>query len=187
MGPAYHSFNESLKIGLPSLRTGILLADKKIISAVSALNSIAALASGSLGQVLAEDLIRHGELKTLADTVVRPFYREKALRAQNWVHEFWEGKNYRLHRCEGSLFLWLYLPDLAVSARELYAELKKRGVVVVPGEYFFYGRETGDDIEVSWKKHPHREKCLRLNYSGQEESVREGLRLIAEISSKHCL
>ena len=36
------------KIGLPALRTGIIIADEKIITAMSNINAIAALASGSL-------------------------------------------------------------------------------------------------------------------------------------------
>jgi valine--pyruvate aminotransferase len=31
---------------------------------------------------------------------------------------------------------------------------------------------------------PHRHECLRLNYSGDEETVREGYRIIAEEAGK---
>jgi valine--pyruvate aminotransferase len=171
------------KIGLPSLRTGIIIADKPVIKAVSALNSIIALTSGSLGQILAEGLIRTGEMKTLADAVVRPFYRERSETAQDCIHEFWKGRDYRVHRSEGAIFLWLYLPDLTITTKELYEKLKDRGVVIVPGEYFFFGRDKGSTHETAWQRHPHREKCLRLNYSGSKEEVREGLRIIAEVSA----
>jgi len=173
------------KIGLPSLRTGIIIADKPIITALSALNSIIALASGSLGQILAEGLIRTGEMKMLADTVVRPFYRERSEIAQSYIHEFWKGRDYRIHRSEGALFLWLYLPDLTITTKELYEKLKERGVVIVPGDYFFFGREKGTAEETAWQRHPHREKCLRLNYSRSQEEVREGLRIIAEVSAQY--
>jgi len=173
------------KIGLPSLRTGIIIADKPIITAISALNSIIALASGSLGQILAEGLIRTGEMKRLADTVVRPFYRERSDIAQKCIHEFWKGRNYRIHSSEGALFLWLYLPDLTITTKELYEKLKERGIVIVPGEYFFFGREKGTSEETAWQRHPHREKCLRLNYSKSQEEVREGLRIIAEVSAQY--
>lgn len=78
------------KIGLPALRTGIIIADIPVIRAVSSLNSIAALASGSLGQILAEGLIRSGEIKTLASGTVQPFYREKSFQAQKWIAELGE-------------------------------------------------------------------------------------------------
>ena len=90
-----------------------------------------------------------------------------------------------MHRSEGAIFLWLYLPELSIPTMELYAELKNRGVVIVPGEYFFFGLESGSDEETAWKRHPHREKCIRLNYSKGEDEVREGLRIIAGMSEKY--
>jgi valine--pyruvate aminotransferase len=171
------------KIGLPSLRTGIVIADPEIVTALSALNSIVALTSGSLGQALAEGIVASGEIKRLADTAVRPFYRERSTFAQSCIREFWGDREFRIHRSEGAIFLWLYLPDLGIPAKELYARLKTRGVVVVPGEYFFFGRESGSDEETAWKRHPHREKCIRLNYSRPRDEVREGLRIIEEESA----
>lgn len=171
------------KIGLPSLRTGIVIASPEIVTALSALNSIVALTSGSLGQALAEGIVASGEIKRLADSAVRPFYRERSAFAQSCISEFWGPREYRIHRSEGAIFLWLYLPDLGIPAKELYARLKTRGVVVVPGEYFFFGRESGSDDETAWKRHPHRERCIRLNYSRPRDEVREGLRIIEEVSA----
>ncbi len=168
------------KIGLPSLRNGIIIADKTVIKALSALNSIVALASGSLGQILSEGLIRTGELKKLADTHVQTFYRGKSERARQLVETFWGDRPYRLHRSEGSMFLWMYFERLTIPTLDLYRRLKERGVVVVPGEYFFFGLESGSDEETAWKAHPHREKCLRLNYAMSDEEVERGLRIIAE-------
>ena len=173
------------KIGLPSLRTGIVIARPEIITALSSLNSIIALTSGSLGQSLAEGIVRSGEIKRLADSYVQPFYRERSAFAQGCIHEFFAGREFRIHRSEGAIFLWLYLPDLTISTKELYGKLKDRGVVVVPGEYFFFGRENGSDEETAWKTHPHREKCIRLNYSARAEDVREGLRILAEVSGRY--
>jgi len=67
--------------------------------------------------------------------------------------------------------LWLWLRDLPITCRELYQRLKIRDVIVVPGSYFFFG------LEEEWR---HRDECLRLNYSQPEESVREGLRILAD-------
>ena len=173
------------KIGLPALRTGIIVAEESIIESLGALNSIVALASGSLGQVLAEGLIQSGELKQCAVSCVRPFYRNKSARAQSYIDEFFSGREYLLHRSEGSLFLWLYLGDISLTSEELYRKLKEQGVVVVPGEYFFFGREQGSEAETAWKTHPHRNRCLRLNYAESEETVREGLRMIARISAEY--
>ena len=162
------------KIGLPSLRTGIIIADRRIISTLANLNAIVALASGSLGQALAERLIRSGELVRLAQTAVRPFYEERSLRAQEWIREFFDGGDYAVHRSEGAIFLWLLFKDLRIPAKKLYAKLKERGVITVPGEYFFFGLE-------SVQEHEHYDKCLRINYSCDPAEVREGLRIIGEL------
>ncbi len=170
------------KIGLPSIRTGIVIADPKVITALASMNSIVALTSGSVGQALAEGLVRSGKLDAVANAAVQPYYRRKSRFAQECIAEFWGDRDFRVHRSEGAIFLWLYLPGLSVSAKELYARLKSRGVVVVPGEYFFFGRESGSDEETAWKRHPHRASCVRLNYSRPDEEVREGLRIISEVS-----
>lgn len=190
-GSAQPHWNEDIiltmslsKIGLPSFRTGIVIAKPEVVSAIGALNSIVALASGSLGQVLGEAMLRSGELKTLADTEVQPFYRDRLNRAKEVVFESFGNRPWRMHRSEGALFLWLYFEKLTISTTELYRRLKDRGVIVVPGEYFFFGREEGTDEEMAWKTHPHRNKCIRINYSGDPELVHEGIRIIAEVTAE---
>ena len=168
------------KIGLPSLRTGIIIAQKGIIKAISNLNAIAALASGSVGQALAGDLIRTGKLIEIAHTVVRPFYEKKSVQTQKWIHTYFKGGNYYVHKSEGSIFLWLLMEDLAVPAKEFYQLLKKRGVFVMPGEFFFFGNQA-DSTLPPVEEHPHYSKCLRLNYAGSAEEVERGIKTIAEL------
>lgn len=164
------------KIGLPSLRTGIIVATPEIASAMANVNAIAALASGSGGQAIAQNCIASGEIVEVAKNYVQPFYHRKSQQAVAWIHEFFAGGDFWIHRSEGAIFLWLYLRDLKVPSLKLYRKLKERGVVTVPGEYFFFGVD-----EPEFNCHGHYDKCLRLNYSGPEDEVREGLRLLAEI------
>ena len=161
------------KIGLPSIRTGIVIAKKEIISAVGNMNAIAALATGSMGPVLAGNLLSSGRLTELASSVVRPFYEEKAMNAAAWIRKYFDGTDFYIHRPEGSIFLWLYLPSLSIPTLEFYSVLMREGVVTVPGEYFFFG---SDDV----KHHPHYDKCLRINYSGDAYLTEDGIRIIAD-------
>lgn len=163
------------KIGLPSLRTGIIVASEEIITALSNINAIASLASGSLGQVIAEPLVKSGELISMGKDFVRPFYNQKSMQAQSWIHEFFAGTKYGVHKSEGAIFHWLMLNDLSISTLELYSKLKERGVITVPGEYFFFG------LDKKSGEHPHMHKCLRINYSRPQDEVKEGLRIIAEV------
>lgn len=171
------------KIGLPALRTGIVVADARIVSVLANLNAIVSLASGSLGQALAERLIRSGELLHLAQDTVHPFYLRKAGLVQSYIREFFDGTEYRYHRIEGSIFCWLYLPRLDMPTSRFYEVLKADGVVTVPGEYSFFGHP--DQLSGLPYPHEHYDKCLRLNYSGPDEKVREGIRILAARYREH--
>ncbi len=166
------------KIGLPSIRTGIVIAREDIIRAVGNINAIAALATGSFGPALAHDMLASGELVDLAHDVVRPFYQRKAERCAAVIRSAFEGTRYMLHRIEGSIFCWIYLPDLRIPTLEFYSVLMKDGVITVPGEYFFFGSDR--QRHGLPYPHEHYDKCLRLNYSGDETLVEEGIRLIAD-------
>lgn len=161
------------KFGLPAARTGIVIADERIIQALSSLNAIMNLATGSFGAMLAEPLVRSGEILSLSREVVCPFYRAKMERAVKVFSEaMGDSCHWYIHKPEGAMFLWLWFPDLPVSSLELYQRLKKRGVLVVSGHYFFPGLPDDD-----WR---HRHECLRVTYSQDDDRVAEGLRIIAE-------
>jgi valine--pyruvate aminotransferase len=72
------------------------------------------------------------------------------------------------------MFLWLWVRDSKKNSKEIYESLKKRGVLVVPGEYFFFGLQEGGQ---DW---PHRHECLRLSFAMDDAEVREGIRIIAD-------
>lgn len=167
------------KIGLPSIRTGIVIARKEIIDALSNINAIVSLTAGSFGQALASSLIRSGELERISRDIVKPFYREKSQRCGEYINTFFKGTDYYYHVSEGSIFIWLYLPSLSMATSDFYKILKTKGVVTVPGEYSFYGSE---EQERGLKyPHPHYDKCLRLNYAGDDDTVKNGIRIIAEL------
>jgi len=166
------------KIGLPSIRTGIVIARKEIAEALSNINAIAALASGSFGQALAADLIRSGEMERMAREYVRPYYYSKAKKTETFINKFFEGTDYYYHKIEGSIFVWLYLPRLSIPAKEFYQRLKEIGVLTIPGEYSFFGHE--DQAKGLPYPHKHYDKCLRINYSAEDDIVEEGIRMIAE-------
>lgn len=160
------------KLGLPGLRTGIVIADPRWITLISAFNAVAGLATGNLGQRLVGPLLESGELFDLCHRHIRPFYRRRANLARQWVAEYFpDDLNYRVHAAEGALFLWLWFPDMPLSSDDLYRRLKKRGVLVVPGHHFAYG--AGAYTE-------HCRQCLRVTYAQSEEVVREGIRRIGD-------
>ncbi len=159
------------KLGLPGVRTGILVAREEVIDAFTNANTIASLACGTLGPLLASELLERGEILPLCREHVAPFYRERAQQAVQWCGEAFAGLPWRVHKPEGAIFLWLWFEGLPISSQALYQRLKKRGVLVVPGHNFFVG------LEDEW---PHRHECLRVSYATDSERVRAGIALIAE-------
>ena len=160
------------KLGLPATRTGIVVARPDIITALSNINAVLTLAPESVGPALAHDLVRSGKVTEISRTLIRPYYQAKAQQAIALLHEELAGVDYFIHKAEGSIFLWLWFPGLPVTSRELYNRLKQRGVLIIPGQYFFPGLD--DD---PW---PHKYECIRITYSMNDDVVRAGIRIIAE-------
>ena len=160
------------KLGLPATRTGIVVARADIITALSNINGILTLAPESVGPALAYDLVRSGKVTEISRTLIRPYYEEKAQRAIALLHKELAGVDYYIHKAEGAIFLWLWFPGLPVTSQELYRRLKQRGVLIIPGHYFFPGLD--DD---PW---PHKQECIRMTYSMDDDVVREGIKIIAE-------
>ena len=159
------------KIGLPAVRTGIIIAEAGVIRALSSVNAIFSLANSSVGQVITAPLIADGTLLKLSSEIIRPFYRRKAEATMALMDDAFSGLPYAIHVSEGSIFLWVWFKDLPISSRELYSRLKRRNVLVIPGSYFFFGNEE------PW---PHRDQCLRISYAQDAGDVRRGIEIIAE-------
>lgn len=159
------------KLGLPGTRTGIVIARPEIAQAVQAMTSVIGLANTNIGQGLVLPLLKNGELIRMSREVIRPFYEKRAQHALGWVKESFAGLNFAVHRPEGAFFLWLHFPGLPIATRELYQRLKRRKVLVVPGEYFFFG------ADLDWD---HARECIRVTFSQPEAIVREGIDIIAD-------
>ena len=160
------------KLGLPGVRTGIVIANEEIVAALGAANAIFCLAPGSLGPALATGLVESGEVLALSRDVIRPHYAERAARAVDMLRSGLEGCDARIHRPEGAFFLWLWMPGLPITSGELYERLKARGVAVVSGHYFFPGLEDDD-----W---PHKHECIRISYADEWSRIERGLAIVIE-------
>lgn len=159
------------KLGLPAVRTGIIVARPEITRALASMNAIMSLSPGSFGAVLAQSLVESGEIIEMSREVIRPFYKKKMERALAVVRREFSGVPWRVHKPEGAMFLWLWLEEMPITSLELYERLKRRGVLVVSGHYFYPG------IQEEWR---HREECIRVTYSQNDEDVAKGLTIIAQ-------
>ncbi len=167
-----HSFSLS-KIGLPGTRTGIVIAHPETVAALAAVNAVVSLANGSIGQALTLPLFQSDAIVHISATLIKPFYANKSKQATAWIRQYFDGLvDYRMHKCEGSFFFWLWFPGLKIDSMELYQRLKARKVLVVPGNFFFPG------LDEEWQ---HKHECLRMSYAQNSEDVRQGIEIMAEV------
>ncbi len=159
------------KLGLPGVRCGIVIASEEITQALTNMNGIISLAPGSVGPALANHIIAKGDLLKLSSEVIKPFYKQKSQRAVELLQQAITDKRFRIHKPEGAIFLWLWFDELPITTMELYQRLKARGVLIVPGEYFFIGQKEEWD---------HAHQCLRMNYVQDDEMMQKGIAIIAE-------
>jgi valine--pyruvate aminotransferase len=160
------------KIGLPSTRTAIVVANEEIIENLCRINAIASLSTGTVGQNVVLPLVKSGEIIEMSKKYITTFYQQKSEKAIKFFHAQMNNEvDYYLHKSEGALFLWLWCKDLPISSQELYERLKNRGVLVVPGHYFFPG------LQEEWK---HVNECIRITYSQKEEDLFKGLEIISQ-------
>jgi len=160
------------KLGLPGLRTGIVVASPELIELIRNANAINNLAPGSVGPELLAPLIENGQVLALSQQTIRPFYQQKAELARTLINEAMVDIPVRVHRPEGALFLWLWFEGLPITSAELYQRLVNRGVYIIPGHHFYPG------LDEDW---PHRHECIRVNYAASNATVEAGIGIIAEV------
>lgn len=161
------------KLGLPGTRTGIIIADKEVVDQVRSMHAVAGLASGNIGQSLVRRWIINDRILELSRDVIRPFYEEHSRKALRWWDQALGGNvSYEIHEPEGSMFHWVHFPELPCSSMELYERLKKRDVLVIPGEHFFYGLDVPA---------PECEKCIRVHTAMPAAQVERGIGVIADV------
>jgi len=170
------SWNENIilclslsKLGLPGVRTGIVVANHKTIEAISRMSGILMLAPSSVGPNLLTRMVKDNELIPLANNIVKPYYQAKADIAVKLFNEIFGSTSAKLHKLEGAFFMWLWFPDLKITSEALYQQLKAKGVYIIPGHNFFIGMDDG------WS---HQHQCIRINYAKDEVTLRKGLKII---------
>ncbi len=160
------------KLGLPGVRTGIVIADAEIIDMITRSNAIFNLSPGRFGPSLLTRLVENKELISLCDTTIKTYYKLRVDHAVNLVREYMSDLPVRVHKPEGAMFLWLWFEGLPDTCETLYQNLKKRGVYTISGSHFFPG------LKENWE---HKLQCIRVSYAGNEKQVEQGLKIIAQM------
>lgn len=160
------------KLGLPGTRCGIVIAKPEISRTISNLNGIFSLSPGGIGPNIASSLFEKNKVLSLSQNVIKPYYFSRAKFTLELINKYIKTDKLRIHKPEGAFFLWLWFKDLPIDSKELYERLKKRGVLIIPGNDFFIGLK-----DTNWK---HSKECIRLSYIASDEDLEKGIKIIAE-------
>ncbi|MDX1304232.1 valine--pyruvate transaminase [Photobacterium sp.] len=163
------------KLGLPGVRCGIVIASEEITTAITNMNGVLSLAPGGVGPAIINKMIEKQDLLALSAQVIKPFYQRKSQHAVELLQTAIIDERFRIHKPEGAMFLWLWFKELPITTMDLYRRLKARGVLIVPGEYFFIG------LDADWQ---HGHECLRMNYVQNDDDMKKGIAIIAEEVAK---
>ncbi len=165
------------KLGLPGTRTAFIIGPPKIAKAVQSMMAVAGLANTNIGQSVITDLLTDHSIIPICNNIITPFYRAKRDHALAVAQQQSDDHlPYASHETDGALFLWLWLKDSPLPAHDIYLRLKEKGVLVVPGEPFFFGPAAAD-----WN---HARECIRISFAMENSVVERGLTLIGTELSK---
>lgn len=160
------------KAGLPGERIGIAIGDFRLIQILESFQTNAAIHSSRYGQAIAARAINSGKLAEISEKIIRPHYQHKIeVLAATLDREMPSDLDWFLHQGEGAIFAWLWIKDLPITDWEFYQELKKVGVIVVPGSTFFPG------LKEDWQ---HKQECLRISLTATEEEIVTAMKKLAE-------
>lgn len=163
------------KLGLPGTRTGVVVARPDLIRELSAMTAVVGLSNNNIGQALVLPMLESGEISRVARDIVRPHYQAKATFALAMAERYLpDSSRWRAHESEGAFFLWLWFEGLPITSRQLYERAREKGLLIIPGEAFFFGLPTGDP----W---PHQHECIRVSFTSPPEVIEAGFRILGEV------
>jgi valine--pyruvate aminotransferase len=164
------------KAGLPGERIGVAIGDEALVGVLESFQTNMCIHSARYGQAIAAKAIASGELAHIAETAIRPYYQNKFTVVESSLQEYMpQDLPWFLHRGEGAIFAWMWFKDLPITDWELYQELKKVGIIVVPGSTFFPG------LQEEWA---HKHQCIRISLTAEDPEIVTGMQRLAEVVTK---
>ncbi|CCH65176.1 Valine--pyruvate aminotransferase [Richelia intracellularis HM01] len=161
------------KVGLPGERIGIAIGSSRLIQVLESFQTNLCIHSSRYGQAIAANAISSGALANISEQFIRPFYQKKFTMLEDSLNSAMpKDLPWFLHRGEGAIFAWLWFKDLPITDYQLYQQLKKVGLIVVPGSTFFPG------LREEWQ---HKQQCLRISLTGSNEEIAKGMKLLAAV------
>ena len=167
------------KLGLPNVRTGIVIAEEGFIERFVSANTLMSLANGGLGPALLSSLLDGDFISTVTQSIIKPFYLKQRDFMLESLFKYLPEGSFRVHEAQGAFFVWVWFENLAITSTELYQRLKARNVLIMDGAPFFFGVE--DNVLASNSEFAkHTKECIRLSYCQSFDVIDAAVKIIAE-------
>ena len=158
------------KVGLPGLRLGIVIANSEIIELMGKIQAVQSLSPSRIAPFVFKDDFASMEFYQMCHKHIKSFYLKKRNLILDLLKEQLSPELIQIHESEGAFFLWLNFPRLKISSLKLYEILKSRGLIVVPGIYYYPGLNSQENKDG--------EKSIRISFSQPEAVLTKGIEIL---------
>jgi 2-aminoadipate transaminase len=153
------------KIAFPGLRVGWCIGPESVIERLRLLKQTTDLHTDQLAQAAMAEFMLRGYLARYTAKMKKIYRSRLETMEQALAKHMPEGMAWT--RPEGGLSVWVTLPT-GVDAAELLIHLRERGVIFVPGRFFYF-------------QHPQ-PNALRLSFAAlDEKQIVRGIQSLAEL------
>lgn len=154
------------KVFLPGIRLGYLVAPTSFRESIQISKVNTDAATSSLMQRALELYISEGYFKKHIE-IQNLYYKDRYNLMKNLIEENLKDKISYIDP-KGGLYFYLILKNKNINTRDIFYNLKSKGVYITPGELFFKDNSLGKDI-------------LRISFAKvSKEKIIEGMKLIKE-------
>jgi valine--pyruvate aminotransferase len=168
-----YSFSLS-KLGFPGGRVGIFISSKSVISQMVEQLTITSLAPNSIGPAIASHFFSGDNWRTLIRDVIKPYYQRNRNTLINELKRIFSVEDFEYYEPEGAFFLWVRFKKFSRS-QDLYRKLKEGGLLVVPGDFFYFGKGL-NRLEVNAPG------CyIRISYVQSPVQIQQSIALLKKI------
>ncbi len=134
------------KILIPGMRLAYMVVPKEISPQIVAAKFSSDISTSGLNQRALTFLLEEGFLEEHLEET-RKLFRKKFELILRLIEDIPNLEIY--HRPEGGFYIWIILPDF-INSNDLYLELKKRGVSILPGNVFYPDCVNSRRIRISF-------------------------------------
>jgi 2-aminoadipate transaminase len=153
------------KIAFPGLRVGWCIGAESVIERLRLLKQTTDLHTDQLAQAAMAEFMRRGYLARYTAKMKKIYRSRLETMEEALAKHMPDGMAWS--RPEGGLSVWVTLPT-GVDAAELLIHLRERGVIFVPGRFFYF-------------QHPQ-PNALRLSFAAlDEKQIVRGIQSLAEL------